>query len=524
MSTSTLPPFKLPLADRLPWARAWPGLSAHARARLRIGLLAIGLLAVFLALFAVVQYATPGLADHDGYYHMRMARLIREQGLKPDFVWLPLTILNKANYYDHHLLWHVYLSLFAGSSRAADLIAGAKLASVIMPSLAFLAIWWLLRGQRVRWAPLWALALFGVSQAFLYRMSMPRAQSASLLVLVLAMHWLLQRRHWALLPLGIVYVWMYDAFPMLLVVAGVYVAAALVTERRLEWKALVYPAAGVAVGLVLNLYFPQDLRFIFSHLTAKLGDNTPVGNEWYPYDTWILVGNSGLSLAAFLLGALAMGWRGRRVDRATLFAFGLAVVTGAMLFKSRRFVEYYPAFAVIFAALSIAPVLEGWLAARPRLGRLDLARVAPAAMLFLLAAPIALTLQQARGAMQTSAPPDLYEAASNWLKQNSTPGSLVFQTNWDNFPHLFFYNTQNLYTAGLDPTYSELYDPKLYAEWVRITRGEVRKPGQAIKADFGAEFILTDLSHTSFIRQAKADPSIQEVYRDNQAIIYRLLP
>jgi hypothetical protein len=513
LTTSTVPPLKLPLAGVL------SAFSPQTRARLRTGLLAAGVLAACLALYALVQYATLGLADHDGFYHMRMAELIREQGLKPAFVWLPLTILNQAGFYDHHLLFHAYLSLFAGSNNPADLIAGAKLASVIMPALAAVAIWWLLRGQGVRWAPLWTLALFAMSQAFLYRMSMPRAQAASLLVLVLALHWLLQRRFWALLPLGFVFVWLYDAFPLLLVVAGVYVIAALVTERRLEWKALAFPAVGVGLGLVINLYFPQDLRFILNHLTAKLGDSTPVGNEWYPYDTWVLLANSGPSLAAFVIGALALGWRGRRMDRATLTAFGLSIVFGAMLFKARRFVEYYPAFALIFAALSIAPLLDEWLAGHRRLTRL-----APVAMLVLLAAPITFTIQEARATIATSGPANLYAAASDYLKQNSQPGSLVFQTDWDDFPHLFFYNTHNVYTAGLDPTYSELYNPKLYAEWVRITRGEVKKPGHAIRADFGATFVLTDLAHSSFIHAASADPALQEVYRDNQAVIYLVLP
>ena len=512
MGTSTIETAKLPLAG----SRA--ALSPQARARLRTGLLAIGVLAVCLALYALVQYATPGFADNDGYYHITMARLIREQGLKPQFVWLPLTILNQADFYDHHLLFHLYLTLFAGSPNPADLIAGGKLASVIMPSLAGLAIWWLLRGQGVRWAALWTLGLFALSQAFLYRMSMPRAQSASLLVLALAVHWLLQRRHWVLLPLGFIYVWMYDAFPLLLVVAGVYVIAAWLTERRLEWRALAYPTAGVVLGLLLNLYFPQDLRFIFSHLTAKLSDSTTsVGNEWYPYDTWVLLLNSGAALAAFVVGALALGWRGKRIDRATLTAFGLAVVTALMLFKARRFVEYYPAFALIFLALSVAPVLADWLAAHPRW-----TRVAPVAMLLVLAAPVTFTLQEARAAMATSAPPTLWEASSTWLKNNATPGSMIFQTNWDNFPHLFFYNTQDLYTAGLDPTYSELYDPKLYAEWVRITRGQVKQPGQAIRADFGAEYVLTDWAHAGFISMTAGDPFLREVYHDSDTVIYRV--
>lgn len=513
IAPTTVPPLKLPRTGAL------PAVAAKTRARLRTGLLAAGVLAACLGLYALVQYATPGLADHDGYYHMRMAQLIRDEGLKPAFVWLPLTILNQADFYDHHLLFHVYLSLFAGSTNPADLIAGAKLASVIMPALAALAIWWLLRGQGVRWAPLWTLALFAMSQAFLYRMSMPRAQSASLLVLALGLHWLLQRRYWALLPLGFVYVWLYDAFPLLLAAAGVYVIAALATERRLEWKALAFPAIGLGLGLVLNLYFPQDLRFILTHLTAKLDDSTPVGNEWYPYDTWVLLVNSGPSLAAFVIGALALGWRGRRMDRATLTAFGLSIVFGVMLFKARRFVEYYPAFALIFAALSIAPLLDEWLAGRARLTRL-----APVAMLVILAAPITFTIQQGRATMATSAPANLYATASDWLKQNSQPGSLIFQTDWDDFPHLFFYNTQNVYTAGLDATYSELYDPKLFAEWVKITRGEIKRPGQAIRDDFGAAFVLTDFDRGSFIHAAGADPSLQEVYRDQQAIIYRVLP
>jgi hypothetical protein len=519
MGTSTVPPLKLPLADKSRLAGVRLGVSAQVRARLRTGLLAAGVLAMCLVLYALVQYATPGLADHDGYYHMTMGRLIREQGLKPAFVWLPLTILNQANFYDHHLLFHAYLSLFAGSPNPADLIAGAKLASVLMPALAALAIWWLLRGQRVRWAPLWTLALFATSQAFLYRMSMPRAQSASLLVLALGLHWLLTRRYWALLPLGFVYVWLYDAFPLLLVVAGVYVIAALATERRLEWKALIFPAIGIGLGLVINLYFPQDLRFILNHLTAKLGDSTPVGNEWYPYDTWVLLSNSGTALAAFAIGTLALGWRGRRMDRATLTAFGLSIVFGIMLFKARRFVEYYPAFALIFAALAVAPLLDDWLAGHARLTRL-----APVAMLLVLAAPVAVTIQQARATMDTSGPANLYAGASNWLIQNSPAGSLVFQTDWDDFPHLFFYNTHNIYTAGLDPTYSEMYDPKLYAEWVKITQGGVKKPASAIRADFGAAYVLTALAHSSFIRAANSDPSLQEVYHDQQAVVYRVLP
>lgn len=501
---------------------AFPLTRATARLNLsvpgRVIVSGVALFALFAALFAIVQFATPGIADNDGYYHMKMGLLIREQGLKPPFVWLPLSILNRDAFYDHHLLYHVYLSLFASAATPEALALGAKIAAVIMPSLAFVAIGWLLRGQGVRWASIWAVGLFALSEAFLYRMSMPRAQSASLLMLALGLHWMLHRRYTLLLPLGFVYVWAYNAFPLLILLGIVYAAATFVTERRIEWKAILYPAIGIGLGLILSPYFPQNITFIVNHLVPKIGESdTSVGNEWYPYSTWILVENSGFSLAAFLLGALALGWRGKRIDRPTLTAFALSVVFGLMLFKSRRFVEYFPAFALIFAALSIAPIVESWIVDRARWRR-----IAPLAIAAVLIAPLFITLTQAREAMAGSKPPDLYARASIWLKENSSPGSLVFQTDWDDFTRLFFYNTSNIYTIGLDPTYMELYDADLYQEWVDITRGKIDRASRVIRERFGGEYVLSDLQHDAFLKQAANDPGLKEVYRDNYAVIFKV--
>jgi hypothetical protein len=472
-----------------------------------------------VALFGFVQFGTSSLADNDGYYHIKMGQIIREQGLKPLFVWLPISILSQDKFYDHHLLFHVYMSLFTGDGSAQAMIRGAKIASVLMPALAFVAIWWLLRGQGISWPALWAIGLFGLSEAFLYRMSMPRAQAASLLALILGLHWLLTRRHWLLLPLGFTYVWLYNAFPLLLALAGIYVVATLLTERRLEWQALAWPAIGIALGLIVNPYFPQNIEFIINHIAPKIGSPTiSIGNEWYPYETWTLVDNSGVALAAWVLGALALGWRERRIDRATLTALLLSIVFGLLLLKSRRFIEYFPPFALLFAALSSAPLLEQWRAAPARWQR----RLAAIVVVAALAAPLALTLGQARADMGRSAPSATYAAASGWLREHTPAGSMVVQTDWDDFPRLLFYNTANTYTIGLDPTYMERYDAGLYADWVKITRGEVKQPGALIHTRFGAAYILSDVRHSGFLDQAALDPMLREVYRDEFAVIFEV--
>src|SRR3954452_7125047 len=88
-----------------------------ARGRAQILVEALVVFAVCAALFAFVQFGTSALADNDAYYHVKMGRLIREQGLTPQFIWLPYTILSSGAFYDHHMLYHVYLSLFTGDGQ-----------------------------------------------------------------------------------------------------------------------------------------------------------------------------------------------------------------------------------------------------------------------------------------------------------------------------------------------------------------------------------------------------------------------
>jgi hypothetical protein len=480
----------------------------------------LGMSALFAAALAFVQWGTPALVGTDGYYHLRMGWLIREQGLTPDFHWLPMTILNQDAFYDHHLLYHVYLAIFSTVDPLTDgglaLTQAGKIASVIMPALAFLAIWWLLRGQRVPWAAIWALGLLAVSEAFLYRMSMPRAQSASLLMLALGLHWLLKERFWPLLPLGFVYVWLYNAFPLLLGVGGVFLVATWLTERRWPWQAVLFPAAGIALGLLLNPYFPENISFIIQHLLPKIGESsTSVGNEWYPYRTWTLVLNSGFALVGLALAVLALGWQEKRIDRPALVVLLLTFLFAFMVFKSRRFVEYFPPFTLILLALSAGPLLDRWQEGRPKWRF-----VAPAALLLVLAGPMILTLRQARESVSGSRPADQYAQASLWLAENAPEGSLVFQTDWDDFPRLFFYNVKNIYTVGLDPTYMELHDAELFETWRDISNGQVTFAGSRIRDQFGAAFVLSDLEHTRFLSQAADDPSLQEVYRDEYAAIF----
>lgn len=496
------------------------------------------LLAVFIFALYIVQFSTPNLVGTDGFFHIKFASLMRMEGLKPDFPWLPLTILNPEDFSDHHFLFHVLLIPFT----FGDLILGAKWASVIFASLTFLSIWWLLRNQNIPFSGLWALGLLAISEAFLYRMNMPRAQSLSLGILALGLNFLLLRKYKYLLPISFVYVWLYDAFPLIVVLTFMFIAAVWVNERKLELSPLYFVLIGVLLGLVINPYFPHNVIFLVRHLLPKVSELNAVrvGNEWYPYDTSQLLENSPFALIIFFSGVIALGFRDQGMDVRTATTLFMTIFFGIMLFQSRRFIEYFPPFALIFSSMAWTPLIINWI--RKSDGSIEVYErqgsslsilqfmstnkfwIAPGIITIILISSIWYTAVDAQASLEDTKPAERYSQASSWLVKNTPNKARIFQTDWDDFPRLFFYNTWNTYLIGLDPTYLQLKDPELFELWVEITRGREKDPSIPIYERFAAEYVMTDLAHDRFIDQANVDAGMEELYRDEEAIIYRVQP
>ena len=510
-------------------------LMSITRYDLRIILVGGLLFLAFILVMALIQFSTPDLPDNDGFYHIRIAEIMRQEGFKPDFPWLPLSILNTREYADHHFLFHVALIPFT----FGDLRLGAKWAAVVFSALAFLSVWWLLRRQSIPYAALWALGVLAISEAFLYRMSITRAQSLSLAFLIIGLHWMFTRQYRWLIPLSFLYVWFYDAFPLMLILSVIYAGSTWLIEKRLEWRPVVYTAIGIGLGMLVNPYFPDNIVFFIRHIAPKLTETTTVsvGSEWYPYSTTQLLENSPLALVAFLAGVVALGLFERRMDSRTATALFVAIFFGLLLFQSRRFIEYFPPFALVFCALAWKPLLQSARELRSEAPPLDALPttsssqkfppkykhlLAPAILGALLLVGAWISVQDARSSIASSKPYTLYSGAANWLEENSPAGARVFQTDWDDFPRLFFYNTHNTYLIGLDPTYMTLYDTDLYNLWEKISQGDVERPSDFIYPRFGARYVVSDLLHRDFIRRAENDPGLEVVFRDFDAIVFQV--
>ena len=338
----------------------------------------------------------------------------------PKFEQLPLTTLNERDYVDHHYLFHVLLVPFT----SGDMRVGAKLAAVLFSGAGIAALFALLVIYRVPYRWLWLAPLVLSSEPFLYRMLMTRAPALSLVLLGVGSYLILERRLVWLAVLSFVFVWTYSLFPLIIVFAAAHAITLYLAERRIDLSTLVTTVSGVAVGLIINPYFPKNLILFWQHLAMKVTAqySVDVGVEWYPYETWAILEGSALAFAIYFVALVAFDFRSRARDAKPLFFLIISLVLLLMAFKSRRFIEYWPPFAILFAAFTLGRPLKRFnraVFARP----LDraIAGMAGAFVVVVMIVAMGLTLWRASFDVESEPDPAAYKGASEWIAAN-TPG------------------------------------------------------------------------------------------------------
>jgi asparagine N-glycosylation enzyme membrane subunit Stt3 len=318
-----------------------------------------------------------------------------------------------------------------------------------------------------------------------------------------------------MLPLACLFTWSYNAFPALLGVAGCFVLAERLRDGRWYWPPLSYTAAGIGLGIFVNPYFPKNLRFMFHHYGDKLGFTTgvPVGSEWHPFPLTEWLGWT--TLVAMLVGFATLLYR----RRATWSTEELATTLAALLFlvltwRASRFLEYFVPFAAVAAAMRWQVAADTYLrGSTPRLRRL---------LASTLAFWLTVTTVIAAVQMRSRPPSDLYRGASTWIRNHSSPGDLVFNVAWDDFPLLYFNNPSLGYVIGLDPTYLASRDADLYRQWENIRLGVAPSPARTVQTHFGAHLAVASVEEELFIKAMDDDRTAARAYSDEQSVVYRL--
>jgi hypothetical protein len=523
--------------------------------------LIFGFCAIFIVM-TILQRSTDAICcgDWDGYYHIRLSSLFWENFKAgkwlPEFVWLPLTVLNPQDYADHHFLFHLMQIPFLWFFEP---VMAAKVAAVFYGSLAIFSVYWLMFYYRVNYLLLWLGALLTCANPFFYRMNMAKAPPLTIIISVIGIYLLFERKYVWLAPLMFLFVWTYSLFPLLLFAAVFWAAIIAWNERKIEWQPIVYTLVGMILGNLINPYFPKNLLLFYRHMVEKIKVGSDfvvaVGGEWYPYSGQDLLTHLPIALLAMLMGyILFMPKNGKLPEKATFFLMFVTLLLAAQ-FRSKRFAEYFPPFAILFAAFSwqaflipnllqlpkefmeeIAPYLDKKKSEREETYQMVKTTVAFALGIFFAV----LLIYNIRGvnfqwwfinikqegltqSIGNNESNTRYERAMNWLIENVPEGEIIFNSNWDDFPKMFFHNQKHRYVYGLDPNYLYTQNPELSKLVGELTGGKINDPAPVIREKFGSRYIFSDARENQDMLAKALDSGWCEIaYDDDEAIILRI--
>jgi len=489
---------------------------------LRAAAMAVVVISIVAVTLHRLQFCTDALIGTDGYFHVKYSYLMSHgHGLIRKLPWLHYTI-HRDYYRDHHFLQHVlYIPFTFG-----DLRLGGKLAAWFYATLA-MAVFYLVAARKGKWvAAILTLILLGASGRFLSRMEMARVPSMAMLMLLLATHTIITGRNRRLAGIAFAFVWLYDGFALVIAVMVCFFLAELLVDRRCNWRMLAWGFGGIAAGIIINPYFPRNISSYFFNLFRTLGSAQvaeSTGWEWYPFDSWDLLTFAKAVWIALGIGLLLAVLRGRPT-RETVGLLLVTLLATVLAMKARRYQDTWPPLALLFVAYAWADFWEEQGEHHPRAGPKW-----QAAMTVVLALLMAFTPFVVHAEMEENRQEQPYEyftGAAEYIRDNAPPETIVFNADWDDFPYLFFFNSDCYYILGLDKLYMLHYDKELFDLWKEISTGIRTNPGRLIYESFNATYAVAERSERmDFILRAAQDrQNMREVFRDKYCIVYRIIP
>ncbi len=413
-----------------------------------------------LALSFYLHFNSDNFPDPDIFYHFRHAALYAGGELfSGEFPWAPYSIIGRFS----SDIWYGFHVLLIPFAWVDDPLIGMRLAGVFVTAVCLLSVYLVCLRLELEPASLWPFVLLFSSAFLLHRLTMlrPHVLSMGLSALILAL--LAAGRIRGVFLAAFASAWLHlSLFFVPIIVLGVYVATKLVTEKSLAWRESLALAGGLVAGWLLrpNPIGAAKIAYvqIFQWTLEKLaGAPLEVGSELRPlaiavhsnYLAFIVLWSLGL---LFLLWKLSFGRSQLPATQPTILCaagiLSLGFFLVALLFARRAF-DFFSIFGTIMLALVFSRFFT-----RPKWLRIGLFG------LFTILALYGISLRNR--VLAIGWPADRVAGAAQWLEANSTPGDIVFNARWEYFPELFFWNTKNHYTGGMDPIFQYAFDVELY--------------------------------------------------------------
>ncbi len=490
---------------------------------------------LFCAVIVVVMQAlTPnGFGDPDGWYHLGIAKLYSAGQISTHFPWLQGTILQHT-FFDQQYLYHLVLSIHPTP-------VWAKIITALVALCLFVVLAFILRTQRVKGAMWWSLLCFFATGGFLFRANLVKGSMIGVLLFFCIELSLLSKKYWLLLPITTAWVLLHGSFVLSLPLVFSYIII-VKTSRPEAIRILLLTLAGLCIGYILHPQHAVLLPYLYTQLAVPFTGKhaASVGSEWYAYDFVNLV--KFTSPLLYIWMATLVWWLTETLFPKVIFTklrttntwlWLISIGWFCLFLSSKRFVEYW----VPAATLPIAILISPYIAKMDKSHLIHLLKTSwqvTTGSIALLGCIVAVTwynIHVTKFDLNNAVRADIYKGASEWLTHNTNQGDIIFNTRWDHFPQLFYWNQHNYFTVGLDPLFMYNYNSDLYRKWKAITnedrtKWEYTAVEAIVQSDFHAHYIfIENARNPQLVKYLTEEATLgysEQVYNDAYSSIFKV--
>jgi hypothetical protein len=489
--------------------------------RTRIALEAAAAYVVCWVFLYGLQYQTPAIPEPDGYYHIKVASLIRQHGFVTEFPWAAFSAW-RDTYVDKELGFHLLLVPFT----LGDLVTGAKLAAVSFGALVFASLYAIGRARELVWPWLWTVLATAGGSYFLWRVDTPRPQIIAITLSLWTMFAIVTHRPRLVFALAWIYALSYTAPFVVVGYALVYVLWHRGVDGAWRWRLVLAAIAGVCAGWIINPFFPHDVINVWRQSVDVLGSawhstrpSVAVATELLPMTTRQMLVEH---LALVVPGILALFALTRLRGKLSAELLTLVTITlgyGVLACLGKRFIEY----AVPFALWTLGHVFTvAWRDAvdsrEPFAATIQRRGTLVAAIVLVACMGLFWRSYRATQGQLSLVKPSMYRLSAVWLAKNAPRDTVVFTCDWDDAPELLFHNDHNRYLVFLDPMYMASWDGVLWNHWRALATDPPPDVLADIKHTFGASH---GVCTQDFTRMHRAVAS-EIVYEDSNVYVFRV--
>jgi len=481
----------------------------------------------------------------DQYFHFKYAYLLRTRGwdVVEHFKWIQSAPRpTEGNRYA--------VNLFQGSlipfTYFSDWILGLRVAEAFYASVVVGILYYIMRKERVRY-PLFFVLLLVSSTFFMSRILLSRAFVLILGLIFLEMYFTIHRRYIPLVSIVVLHVlWHQNTYFMPFIIVSIVEFSRYFVERKVDIKSIMSVIGGIIIGMAFFPGFPRSLVSWMSNLFSIKDNSSGAtggalgGNELHAIDfSSYLLGEmaifillaGGIFLGVFLYIKQEKDKQKRKEKRKydvinkiylhwiySLSIFLSIVIFGSVTMSGRFFDFMFPTVILLLVFIVTVAFDSKFISfTKSTIESVDMFVWIFVGVLFI--GSMSIVYKRANVFDYQPA-----KEAAEWIDANSTTGEKVYLNNWSNFNMMFFANSNNVYSMGIEPYALRVYDESLYWKYYNLFKHKyycelqedcekeifdtfehvteerrdelVKENGKkvvnSIKNDFGANFILSD--------------------------------